>query len=70
MGRLGIGAAPSSRSFSVSISSALATQAGARRRELGRLGGDQRPQGLGIIRKAGTLDRHSSFISCREDTRY
>ena len=48
----------------------LGDQAGPRRRELGRLGYDQRPQRLGIIRKGGTLDRHSSFIAYREDTRY
>ena len=45
-------------------------QAGARRRELGRLGGDQRPQRLGIIGKDGTLDRHTSFIAHRDGTRY
>ena len=48
----------------------LGDQAGPRRRELGRLGRDQRPQRLGIIGKEGTLDRHTSFIAYREGTRY
>jgi hypothetical protein len=48
----------------------LGDQAGPRRRELGRLGGDQRSQRLRIIGKGGTLDRHNSFIACREGTIY
>jgi hypothetical protein len=48
----------------------LGDQTGARRRALGRLDGDQRPQRLGIIGKDGTLDRHTSFIAHREGTRY
>src|SRR5512144_1564196 len=48
----------------------LGDQAGPRRRELGRLGRDQRPQRLGIVGKEGTLDRHTSYIAYREDTTY
>jgi hypothetical protein len=48
----------------------LGDQAGPRRRELGRLGGDQRPQRLRIIEKRGNVDLHISFIAYRDDTRY